>query len=96
MRDEFILQLTPSWAIFADHNQWIVAKAEKARPQDDLSHPAVRWRGVSFIGSTKTVLYRVVREKRIAIDTDAKAIIDSWPESFLDWRDRQNAERRVA
>jgi len=95
MRDEFIIQLTADWAILADHNQWILAKAEKCRPQGDLRSPTVRCRGVSFIGSTKAVLLRVVREKGITVGSDAKAIIDIWPERFLDWRYLRAADRRA-
>ncbi len=89
MRDTFIIQLSEKWAILADRNQWVLAKLEKYRAQGDLRHPAVRWRGISFIGSSKTVLHRVVREKGIKVDPEAARVIETWPERFLDWRDQE-------
>ena len=86
MTDAFVIRLSDRWAILADRNQWVLAKLEKNRSQADLKHPSVRWRGVSFTGSTKTVLKRVVSEKRINVSSTALDIIEGWPDRFLDWR----------
>lgn len=89
MTDRVALHLNDDWAITYDTNQWIVCKARKLRSESKL-HPR------AFIGSTRTTLARVLREKGVVIDVKAQVVMDTWPERFLDWFDWQNAERRTA
>ncbi len=65
------------------------------------------WRGVSFIGSTKRVLDRCVREAGVVLTAEATARLDALPETFLDfiaapqrfavqWPDRASVQRNRA
>jgi hypothetical protein len=89
MTDRLAIQLSNDWAILYDHNQWIIAKAR-------LSGTGGDWRPVSYIGSNKTTLARILLKKGVQIDSATQAVIETWPERFLDWIKRQNAERRAA
>ncbi len=82
------LALNEDWEITFDANQWIVCKARKLRSERKL-HPQ------AFIGSTKVTLARVLREKGVKIDPTAQAIMETWPERFLDWY-RQQMQARAA
>ena len=82
-RDRFLFDLAPGWALGYDKNQWIVLKA-----RGDKSKSAQRWRAVSFIGSNKLVLMRVLKEKGINPQPSAKKALTSFPDRFLDWRDQ--------
>ena len=89
MSDRLALRLSAAWAILYDHNQWIVSKARKRGTGCD-------WRPVSYIGSNKTTLARVLLKKGAVINPGAQAEIDTWPERFLDWIEGQDAQRRAA
>lgn len=73
--------------MFADNEQWVLVRARKCVRQRD-------WRRVAYVGSTKTVLARVAREKEASITHPAQAVMDEWPEKFIDWRDQE--DRRAA
>tara|TARA_R110002167_G_scaffold365406_1_gene589925 strand:+ start:2083 stop:2367 length:285 start_codon:yes stop_codon:yes gene_type:complete len=77
--DHLALKLSDGWAILADQNQWIIARARLRR---DESY----WQPMWFIGSNKRTLLRVLAEKGVQIDSEALATINTWPERFLDWR----------
>jgi len=79
-KDRILFELAPGWALGADRNQWIVMRRRKRRDQH-------YWHPVSFIGSTKTTLLRVLREKGIQPTPEAKIALNALPERFLDWRD---------
>ncbi len=54
-------------------------------------HDGQGWRVIAFVGSTRAVLMRVLREKGAEIAPDARVAVDSLPETFLEWlviRDR--------
>ncbi len=89
MTDRVFLRLSEGWALGYDRNQWIVmrAKADKSKPRQG-------WRAIAFVGSTRAVLMRVLREKGAEIAPDARVTVDSLPETFLEWlaiRDRAEA-----
>ena len=42
-----------------------------------------RWRAVSFVGSTKRVLHRVLSEKGVVLTPEAQARLDALPERFM-------------
>ena len=85
-RDRFLFDLAPGWALGYDNNQWIVLQA-----RGDNAEKAQRWRPVSFIGSNKLVLMRVLKEKGITLQPSAKKALTSFPDRFLDWRDQHTA-----
>ncbi len=86
MTDRVFLRLSESWALGFDRNQWVVMRAKS-----DRSKPGQRWRSIAFVGSTRAVLVRVLREKGAEVAPDARVAVDSLPETFLEWlaiRDR--------
>jgi|TARA_B100000315_G_scaffold31795_1_gene26822 hypothetical protein len=86
--DRILFGLAPGWALGADRNQWIVMRRRKRRDQH-------YWNPISFIGSTKTTLLRVLREKGIHTSEKGQAALDSLPERFLDWRDNVDSAPSV-
>ena len=79
MTEDMVLRLSENWSLKCDPNQWIVCKLRMANGQQI-------WRPVSFVGSTKSVLRRVFREKSVSVSPEAERLIGEWPERFLDWR----------
>ena len=89
MTDRIFLRLSEGWALGFDQNQWIVMRAKS-----DKSKPGQGWRAIAFVGSTRAVLVRVLREKGAKVASNARAAVDSFPETFLEWlaaRDRAEA-----
>ena len=78
MTDRIFLDLCDGWALGYDPNQWIVLRARKRQDQ-------TYWNPEAFIGSTKRVLRRVLREKGVQPTPEADGYLDAMPESFLDW-----------
>jgi|TARA_R110000822_G_scaffold146050_1_gene285072 hypothetical protein len=74
-----ILNLSEGFDIYADANQWIVAKARKK----GVGSPTA----LGYIGSTKDIIIRVCREKNAPIDPIAHEVMDKWPNRFLDWKE---------
>lgn len=85
--DRILFELEPGWALGTDRNQWIVMRRRKRRDQ-------YYWNPVSFIGSTKTTLLRVLREKGVHTSEKGQSALNALPERFLDWRD--GADQRKA
>ena len=80
MTDRVFLRLNEGWALGYDRNQWIVM-----RSKSDRSKPRQGWRAIAFVGSTRAVLMRVLRENGAEIAPDARVAVDSLPETFLEW-----------
>jgi len=80
MTDRVFLRLGEGWALGYDQNQWIVM-----RSKSDRSKPGQGWRAIAFVGSTRAVLMRVLRETGAEIAPDARVAVDSLPETFLEW-----------
>jgi hypothetical protein len=78
MTDRHLFDLAPGWALGADSNQWMLLRVRKRR--DETYHQAI-----SFIGSTKTVLLRVLREKGVQPAPEAHALLQALPEKFRDF-----------
>ncbi len=81
MADTQFLRLSEKWALAYDKNQWIVQR----RKAPGKKGGACRWAGVSFIGSNKDILWRVLREKGAEIDPAAREYIDAMPDTFREW-----------
>lgn len=77
------LHLAPGWTLGADLNQWILLRRRKR--QDETYDQAM-----SFIGSTKSVLCRILQENSIQPTAEAQIILNAMPERFLDWRNSQD------
>ena len=84
IRDRFLFDLAPGWALGYDNNQWIVLRRRNLRTQ-------CGGKAVSFIGCEKTTLLRVLREKGVELNPEAQASLELFPERFLDWRDQHTA-----
>ena len=89
MTDRLAIQISNSWAIHYDHNQWIISTIRKRRDRH-------YWQPLKYIGSTKTNLLRVLQKIGVIIDPRARAIIDTWPEQFLDWYQGTFEAKRAA
>ncbi len=74
MVDTQFLRLSEKWALAYDKNQWIVQ--HYMRP---------KWRSIAFVGSTKGVLMRVLTEKGAKVAPEARAALDTLPETFREW-----------
>jgi hypothetical protein len=91
-RPLFILDAEKRWRLAFDPNQWVIQRKKGAARLSERS--GIRdsgWRGVSFIGSEKRILDRCLRENGIILTPEARAAVDSLPETFLEWlaiRDR--------
>ena len=97
MSDRPFQRLNDQWMLGYDARQWVVMKAEKNGPGDDLRSPAIRWRAVSFIASTKKVLLRVLGERGVKPTPEAQAVLDDLPLTFKQWiKGRDRPEMRAA
>ncbi len=84
----FILDTDARWRLAYDRQQWVVQRrAQKARVRHIEGHAVADsgWRAVSFIGSEKRVLRRVLGEKGVVLTPEAQARLDALPEHFLDF-----------
>lgn len=77
--DRNLFDLAPGWALGCDRHQWTLLRARQR-------HAEVVWQPVAYVGSTKSVLRRCVREKGVQPTSDALVSLDALPEHFLDWR----------
>ncbi len=88
MADIELLSLSPEWSLGFDRAQWIVRK--RAARQKGDRRPA--WKAVSFIGSDKGILWRVLGEHGVVVTPEAKTAIDAMPYRFLDWLAERDAD----
>ena len=87
----FKLDAEARWRLAYDRNQWILQRGEKrnsvragARSKGPRSD-GMDWRGVSFVGSEKRILRRVIREAGVVLTAEATARLDALPEQFLEF-----------
>ena len=76
MADSEVFRLNPEWSLGFDRAQWIVRKKVGTKG---------RWNPVSFVGSDKDILWRVLGEHGVVVTPEARAAIDAMPHRFLDW-----------
>ncbi len=81
MVDRQFLRLSEKWALAYDNAQWIVQR----RKAPSKKGGACRWAAVSFVGSNKDILWRVLREKGAEIGPAAREYIDAMPDTFREW-----------
>ena len=82
MADSEVFRLNPEWSLGFNRAQWIVRK--KAGTKGG-------WNPVSFVGSDKDILWRVLGENGVVVTPEAKAAIDTMPHRFLDWLAERDA-----
>ena len=85
MVDIELLRLSPEWSLGFDRAQWIVRKRRAKKGVKE------GWRPVSFVGSNKDILWRVLGEHGVVETPEAKAAIDAMPHRFLDWLAERDA-----
>ncbi len=82
----FILDAEARWRLAYDRQQWVVQRRRRAPRRSERAGIADSgWRGVSFIGSTRATLRRVLGEKRVVLTVEAQARLDALPERFIDF-----------
>lgn len=77
------VELSPGWSLGADALQWIVYRRRKRREE-------TYWQPVSFVGSTKKELLRVLRERGVRLTPVAEVILAGMPEQFGDYLTKGN------
>ncbi len=83
----FTLDAESRWRLAYDKQQWVIQRrAQKPRVRRLEGHAIADsgWRGVSFVGSEKRILRRVIREAGVVLTAEAQARLDALPEQFLD------------
>ncbi len=82
----FNLDAEARWRLAYDKNQWVIQRRKgPARPSNRSGIADSGWRGVSFVGSEKRILRRVLREAGVVLSPEAQARIDALPEQFMDF-----------
>lgn len=89
--ERILFRLRQGWALGADREQWILYRRRARNRWTERS-----WRPVAFIGSTRTVLQRVLREKGAVVDPEGQAALAALPATFREWRDERGVARRIA
>lgn len=86
MRAEHIFHLSRGWAVFADDQQWVLSRSSRAVPEGNIALAGERWRQLSYIGTTKRILERCIREKGAEVDKQGRRDLDELPATFSEWR----------
>jgi len=80
MRHHFSnIHLAPGWRLTWDRLQWILQRTEETPHTGEQSTPSARWRGVSYVASTKASLLRCIQENKC---TAGIANLDALPDEF--------------
>ncbi|MCZ6862980.1 MAG: hypothetical protein O7I42_22385 [Alphaproteobacteria bacterium] len=84
----FSLDAEGRWRLAYDRQQWVIQRRAGMpcrRGSDSAAMRRTGWRGVSFVGSEKRILRRVIREADVVLTPEAQARLDALPEQFLDF-----------
>ena len=84
----FNLDAEGRWRLAHDRQQWIIQRRSGKpcrRGPDSAAMRRTGWMAVSFIGSTKRVLTRVLGERGVVLTPAAQARFEALPEQFLDF-----------
>ena len=80
----FNLDAEGRWRLAYDRNQWVIQRRDGSPRASEA--PAGRnsgYRAVSFVGSSKRVLRRVLGEAGVVLTPEAQARFDALPEQFM-------------
>ncbi len=88
MADVQFLRLNDKWALAYDSRQWVVQRRSGVRKSGDYAGEEF-WRALSFIGTSKAVLLRVLREKGIEPTAVAQRALDALPDTFREFHEQQ-------
>ena len=89
MTDWIFLQLNDKWALGADDLQWILYRVRFKRVTARLDARA-------FIATTKTVLWRCIREITGQPTPGATRHLDAMPDTFRKWLCRNKAPTPIS
>ena len=78
----FELDAEGRWRLAYDQHQWIVQRRDGRRT----------WRGIAFIGSKKSSLWRMFRERQIWLTDEAIARVDALPDHFFSFLRQHDPE----
>ena len=78
----FELDAEGRWRLAFDGRQWIIQRRDGRRT----------WRGIVFIGSEKSALWRTFREKEIRLTDEAIARVDALPDHFFSFLRQHDPE----
>ncbi len=84
----FNLDAEGRWRLAYDRNQWVIQRRTQKPRTSHTEGGSIAdsgWRGVSFVGGTKTTLRRVLGEAGVILTAEAHARLDALPERFLDF-----------
>ncbi len=82
----FTLDTEARWRLAYDRQQWVLQRRQQAaRPGNSHGIRESGWRGVSFIGSIKATLARVLGERGVVLTAEAQARLDALPHKFMDF-----------
>ncbi len=84
----FNLDAEGRWRLAHDRQQWVIQHRTKKARVSHTEGGSIRdsgWRGVSFVGSTKATLARILGEKGVVLTAEAQARLDALPERFMDF-----------
>jgi hypothetical protein len=73
------LPIGPECALGADNLQWVVLRARRHRGH-------VKWQPVAFVGSTRAVLTRILREKGDVLSPEGESALNALNPTFREWR----------
>ena len=94
----FDLDAAGRWRLAYDRQQWVVQRRAGTpcpRGSDSAAMRRTGWKAVSFIGSTKATLARVLREKGVAVTAAAQARLDALPDRFVDFAATPQGDTRM-
>ena len=82
----FNLDVEGRWRLAYDKQQWVVQRrVGSPRPGKGAAVRDTGWRAVSFVGSEKRILRRVIREAGVVLTPEAQARFNALPGKFLDF-----------
>ena len=82
----FTLDAEARWRLAYDARQWVLQRRKTLpRPSEVGDSAEPHWRAVSFVGSTKRVLHRVLGERGVVLTAEAQARLDVLPDRFTDF-----------
>ena len=84
----FTLDAEGRWRLAYDSQQWVVQRRAGTpcrRGSDSAAMRRTGWKAVSFVGSDKATLARVLGEKGVVLTPEARSRLDALPEHFKDF-----------
>jgi hypothetical protein len=91
VKPEIFLRLNDNFALGADELQWILYRARQKDVPLTMPLRHRDWKPVSFVDSTKEILFRCMRENGCLAGTEARAALDGLISTFKAWKAAQSS-----